>query len=75
MARNIARDYAEIVAFAQQFVGKRAIDCIQAYARKRKIVDRRAGKAFWAKNDGGYIQTLVDADGFEVIAGVELERE
>jgi hypothetical protein len=73
MARNIARDYAEIVSFAQEYIGERAVKCIEAYARKRKIVMHRAAKVFWAKNDNGDIQTIIDAEGFEVITGIALE--
>jgi hypothetical protein len=62
------------VSFAQKYVGRRAVECIEAYARKRKIVDHRAAKAFWAKNDEGNIKTVVDAEGFEVITGVVLEK-
>jgi hypothetical protein len=70
MARNTARDYAEIAKFAETFVGKRAIECITTYARKRKIVDHRAAKAFWSKVDSGIVTVITDTEGFEVITGV-----
>lgn len=53
--RDIARDYAEIVGFAAGFVGKTALECIEAYAAKRRIAVGRAGRAFWDKVDEGEI--------------------
>jgi len=53
--RNVARDYAEIVGFAAQYIGKPAIECIDAYAAKRRIAVSRAGRAFWDKVDEGEI--------------------
>lgn len=54
--QDIKRDYAEIVAFAQAYIGCPAIDCIEAYAQKRRIVWHRAGRAFWDKVDDGEIK-------------------
>jgi len=56
MARDYARDYRELPKFAEQFKGKTTMECIEAYARKRKIVEHRAGKAFWNLADDGIIR-------------------
>ena len=56
MARDYERDYREIATFAGDYIGKPAIECIDAYAEKRKIVSHRAGKVFWDKVDKGEIQ-------------------
>jgi hypothetical protein len=62
-----ARDYREIVSFSQKFIGRKAVECIEAYAAKRKMAEHRAGKAFWDKVDEGLIKTVVDAEGYDVI--------
>ena len=67
MARNYARDYAEIAAFARKFRGHPTLECIEAYAQKRKIVSHRAGKAFWAKVDDGEIEVHKGPDGLYYI--------
>lgn len=56
MARDYARDYRELPKFAEQFKGKTTMECIEAYAHKRKIVEHRAGKAFWNLADDGIIR-------------------
>ena len=66
--RNYERDYAEIVAFSAGFIGRKAVECIEAYARKRKIVEHRASRAFWDKVEDGEIKTYKDAYGYEIIA-------
>ena len=55
MARNYKRDYEELPGFAKKYVGKAAIECIEAYAAKRKMVSHRAGSAFWELVDDGAI--------------------
>lgn len=54
--QDIKRDYAEIVAFAEAYIGRPTIDCIEAYSQKRRIVSHRAGRAFWDKVDDGEIK-------------------
>lgn len=54
--QDVKRDYAEIVAFAQAYIGCPAIDCIEAYAKKRRIVSHRIGRAFWNKVYEGEIK-------------------
>ena len=56
MARHIAVDYAEIQKYAAGLIGKRATECIEAYARKRRIIEYKAGNAFWSKVFGEAIQ-------------------
>ena len=55
MARNYKRDYEELPGFASTFIGKTTLECIEAYATKRKIASHRAGKAFWDLVDDGEI--------------------
>ena len=69
--QDIKRDYAEIVEFAEGYIGKRAIECIEAYARKRRIVEHRAGKAFWGKADDGEIIVSREGTVFFYIKGVK----
>ena len=38
MARDYSRDYKELPVFAEKYIGKRAVDCIDAYAKKRRVV-------------------------------------
>lgn len=67
MARNYKRDWEELPKFAQSFKGEKAIDCIEAYAEKRRIVLHRAAKAFWDLVDCGEIETAEKSDGYEYI--------
>jgi hypothetical protein len=54
--RNIKRDYDEIVKFSTNYIDKTTLECIEAYATKRKIISHRAGKAFWNNVDDGNIK-------------------
>ena len=67
MARNYKRDYEELPSFAVKFAGKTTLECIEAYAAKRKIVSHRAGKAFWNLVDDGEIAVKYK-DGMAYIA-------
>ena len=55
MKRDYERDRAEIVSVASKYQNMRAIDCIEDYAKKRKVVTHRIGKAFWSAVDNGEI--------------------
>lgn len=68
MARDYARDYKELPVFAEQFKGKSTMDCIEAYAKKRKIVEHRAGEAFWNLADDGVIKVKPVENGlYEIV--------
>ena len=58
MSRNYKRDYKELPVFAKNYIGKSTLDCIEAYAAKRKIVSHRAGSAFWCLVDDGVINVV-----------------
>lgn len=70
MARDIARDYREITGFAAGYIGRRAVDCIDAYAAKRRMASYRAGRAFWDKVDDGEIVTE-NRGGIEYIKNIK----
>lgn len=69
MKQNTARDYNEIVQFAAGYLNKTTLECIEAYAAKRRIAAYRAGKAFWAQADAGAIQ-IHENGGLFYIEGV-----
>lgn len=56
MARNHKKDYEELPCFAEGFKNKTTLECIEAYAQKRKVVSHRIGKVFWALVDEGKIE-------------------
>lgn len=56
MARNYKRDYEELPQFAKNYIDKTALECIEEYAKKRKMVSHRAGSAFWDLVDDGVIK-------------------
>ena len=72
--RNKKRDYDEITAFTGNYIGRTALDCIEAYAKKRKIVEHRAGSVFWDKVDQGIISTE-SVDGVEYIKDINKKEE
>lgn len=51
MARNTARDYKELPKFAQGYIGKPTLQCIEDYAAKRKIVS-------WGTEDSSKLPAL-----------------
>ena len=67
MARDYARDYRELPKFAEQFKGKTTTECIEAYSKKRKIVEHRAGKVFWNLADDGIIRVEAVGGGQNLI--------
>jgi hypothetical protein len=68
--QNIARDYAEIVSWAERYKGRPTLECIQDYAKHRRMGTHRAGKAFWDKADAGEI-SIVLVSGIAFIKGNE----
>jgi hypothetical protein len=67
MARNYQRDYEEIAKFAAGFIGRPTLECIEAYAAKRKMVSHRVGSAFWGQVDEGVIK-VIERSGIYYIA-------
>lgn len=53
--RDYDKDFRELPIFAKQYCNKPTLECIEAYAKKRKIVSHRAGKVFWELVDCGSI--------------------
>ena len=45
--RNYIKDYQELPKFAERYIGKRTLECIDEYSEKRKCVHHRIAKAFW----------------------------
>lgn len=72
MARDTARDYRELPKFAQGYIGKPTLQCIEDYAAKRKIVSNRAGKAFWSLVDDGEISVCKATNGLFYIGEKEI---
>jgi len=48
-------DYPSMLRLAKSNIGSRAIDVIDAFAKKKGVVSHRAGKVFWALVDEGQI--------------------
>jgi hypothetical protein len=72
MKRRYDLDKPGMLRFAAGFIGMRTLDCIEAYAHKRKIVLHRAGQAFWDLVDEGLIVTAIqkDVEKYEVLVSV-----
>lgn len=67
MARNIKKDYEELPAFSKFYSGEKAVECIEAYAKKRRVVEHRICTAFWDCVEEGLIIVETRADGYEYI--------
>lgn len=67
MARNYAKDYQELPLFADKHKGATALQVIEEYARKRKVVSHRIGATFWELVEQGIIITNKEKDGIERI--------
>lgn len=59
-----------MLKFAQERVGERAVDVIDAFAAKRRIVSHRAGKVFWGLVDDGLVSCEADSQGYEILKAV-----
>lgn len=66
MARNYPRDYQELPEFAKKYAGKTALECIEAYAKNRKVVSHRISAAFWDLVDSKEI-TIIMRNGIAII--------
>jgi hypothetical protein len=60
-------DYEQMLKLAKSNIGKKAIEVIEMFAAKRKIVSHRAGKVFWSLVDDGEIGCKPDQNGYEII--------
>lgn len=67
MARNYQRDYNELPEYAAKHKGEKAVDVIESYAKKRKIVFHRASAAFYDLAYRGTILTEEKEDGYVYI--------
>ena len=55
MSRDYKRDYQELPEFSKKYNNCEASECIESYAKKRKIVIHRVAKCFWDLVDQGKI--------------------
>lgn len=60
MSRNYQKDFDELPDFAKKYSGRTTLECIEAYAKRRKVVTHRIGIAFWALVDDGEIKIELD---------------
>jgi len=66
-------DYSDMLNLAERSVGSRAVDIIDAFANKKRVVSHRAGKVFWALVEDGKI-VCTYADGIAWVSKVEIDK-
>ncbi len=60
MSRNYQKDFDDLPDFAKKYSGRTTLECIEAYANRRKVVTHRIGNAFYALVDDGEIKIEQD---------------
>lgn len=55
MPRDYKRDYKELPEFSKKYNGCPAFECMEGYAKKRRIVIHRVADCFWQLVDDGLI--------------------
>jgi hypothetical protein len=67
MRNTLPKDYEQMLKLAKSNIGKRAVDVMDEFTSKRKVVFHRAAKVFWTLVEEGKVSCKQDSEGYEII--------